>query len=262
MLKQDCLHGQLKSRPDDINLEQNYKAVMNKVVSEIGKSKCKNNKNLDASLSSNIGSKKWSKMTKILTNDHVNNLNNTPLLDGNSLITDDYARANMFNNCFVSQATLDDSQNQLAYDEINPEVLIEQHIILPEEVYDILVKLDISKSTVPDGISNKLLCEAVVPISELLCHLLNYYLSTGYFPEAWKTAHAIPIHKKDNHMLCNTYRPISLLCWISKVFEKLLFNHIYNFLKANGLLKINLSGFTPGDRTIDQLINISNKIHC
>ncbi len=57
MLKRDCLHGQLKSRPDDINLEQNYKAVRNKVVSEIGNTKFKNNKKLDASLSSNIGSK-------------------------------------------------------------------------------------------------------------------------------------------------------------------------------------------------------------
>ncbi len=57
MLKRDHLHGQLKSSPDDINLEQNYKAIRNKVVSEIGKAKLKNNKTLDASLSSNIGSK-------------------------------------------------------------------------------------------------------------------------------------------------------------------------------------------------------------
>ncbi len=39
MLKRDRLHGQLKSRPDDINLEQNYKSVRHKVVSEIGKAK-------------------------------------------------------------------------------------------------------------------------------------------------------------------------------------------------------------------------------
>ncbi len=70
----------------------------------------------------------------------------------------------MFNKCFVSQSTLDDSQTQLPYDETNPEVLIEQKIILPEEVYEILVNLDIS---------------------------------TGYFPEVQKTAHVIPIHKKD-----------------------------------------------------------------
>ncbi len=107
-----------------------------------------------------------------------------------------------------------------------------------------------------------MLHEAAVPISLPLCHLLNYSLSTGYFPEVWKTAHVIPIHKKDNHRLCNNYRPISLLCCISKVFEKLFFKHIYNFLRVNGLLKTNQSGFTPGDSIINQLINICNKIHC
>ncbi len=84
----------------------------------------------------------------------------------------------------------------LYYDEINPEVLIRQQIILPVEVYEIHVNLDISKSTGPDCISNKLLREAAVPISEPLCHLLNFSLSTGYFPEVWKMAHVIPIHQK------------------------------------------------------------------
>ncbi len=41
MLKWDHLHGQLKSTPDDISLEQNYKAVRNKVVSEMVKAKLK-----------------------------------------------------------------------------------------------------------------------------------------------------------------------------------------------------------------------------
>ncbi len=132
----------------------------------------------------------------------------------------------MFNKSFVSQSTLNDSQTQLPYDEINPEVLIEQKIILPQEICYILVNLDISKSTGLDGISNKLLREAVVPISEPLCHLLNFSLSTGYFPEVWKTTHGIPIHKKYNHMLCKNYRPISLLCCISKVSENILFKHI------------------------------------
>ncbi len=49
-------------------------------------------------MSSNIGSKMWWKMTKVLNNGQVNNLNNTPLIDGNSIIINDYARVNMFNN--------------------------------------------------------------------------------------------------------------------------------------------------------------------
>ncbi len=59
----------------------------------------------------------------------------------------------------------------------------------------------------------------------------------------------------------NNYRPISLLCCISKVLKK-YFSTIYTFLKGNKLLNHNQSGFTPGDSTINQLINICNKIHC
>ncbi len=36
---------------------------------------------------------------------------------------------------------------------------------------------------------------------------------------------------------------------------------MYNFLEVNGLLKTNQCGFTPGDSTINQLINICNNIH-
>ncbi len=41
--------------------------------------------------------------------------------------------------------------------------------------------------TGPDGISNKLLREAAVSISQPLSELFNYSLSTGYFPETWKS---------------------------------------------------------------------------
>ncbi len=62
-------------------------------------------------------------------------------------------------------------------------------------------------------------------------------------------------------MLCN-YRPISLLFCISKVFDKILFNHIYTFLKENKLFNCNQLGFTTVNSTINQLITICYKIHC
>jgi hypothetical protein len=262
MLKRDRLHGQLKTRPNDINLRQNYKTLRNRVVTEINKAKFDNDKKTDLLLSSDIASKKWWKLAKSLNGGQASSVNNTPLLDGNRIVTDNFDRANLFNKFFVSQSELDDSEAQLPDGNINPRVLIEQKVIQPEDVYEVLVNLDITKSTGPDGISNQLLREAAVPISEPLSHLFNYSLSTGYFPEAWKTANVVPIYKKENPMLCNNYRPISLLCCISKVFEKLLFKHIYTFLKVNGLLNKNQSGFIPGDSTINQLINICNKIYC
>ncbi len=124
MIKLDHLHVQHKSRPKDINLEQNYKAVRNKVVSEIGNAKFKNIKNLDTSLSSNIGSKQWWKMTAILNNGRVNNLNDTSLLDGNSVITDDYARAICLTNVLSASPLYMTHKLELPLGEINPEVLI------------------------------------------------------------------------------------------------------------------------------------------
>ena len=262
MLERDRLHGQIKLRGDDEVLKQEYRILRNRVVTEIDKAKFETGKKLDKLLSSNVSSKNWWKLSKHTTNTYQStSINTTPLLDGNNVITNDYDRSNLLNRFFVDQSTLNDSRSQLPTDNINPEVLIDQKVIQPEDVYKILINLDVSKSTGPDGTSNKLLQQAAVPISQPLSHLFNYCLSTGYFPEVWKIAHVIPIYKKDNPMFCNNYRPISLLCCISKVFEKILFDHIYAFLKGNGLLNHNQSGFTPGDSTINQLINICNKVH-
>ncbi len=49
------------------------------------------------------------------------------------------------------------------------------------------------------------------------------------------------------------------LCCISKVFEKIIFDHIYAYLKYHGILsKKNYHGFIQGDITINQLISICN----
>ena len=99
-------------------------------------------------------------------------------------------------------------------------------MIYAVDVYKILTELDVSKATGPDGISNRILKEAVVPISQLLSQLFNYSLHMGEFPEAWKIAHVSPVFKKGDPMQYANYRPISLLCCIAKVFEKILFDYI------------------------------------
>ena len=128
-------------------------------------------------------------------------------------------------------------------------------------MYKVLNSLDISKATGPDGISNRLLKEASVPIAEPLSHLLNFSLSLGTFPDDWKLTNVIPIFKKGDSMLCTNYCPISLLCCVSKVFEKIIFDHIYAYLKCHGILSKNQSGFIQGDSTINQLISICNLLY-
>ena len=67
--------------------------------------------------------------------------------------------------------------------------------------------------------------------------------------------------QKGSRQCKENYRPISLLPIFSKLFEKFIFDEIYNFLCLNKLLTENQSGFRPGDSTINQLLSITHKIY-
>ena len=85
-------------------------------------------------------------------------------------------------------------------------------------------------------------------------------IRTGVFPNIWKLANVVPVHKKDKKNLLKNYRPISLLPIFGKIFEKLIYNSLCAHIVSCGLLNPNQSGFRPGDSTINQLLAITNYI--
>ena len=60
--------------------------------------------------------------------------------------------------------------------------------------------------------------------------------------------------------MVENYRPISLLHIFGKIFEKMIFNIIYNFLLEEDLLNSNQSGFRPSDSCINRLLAITHEI--
>ena len=67
----------------------------------------------------------------------------------------------------------------------------------------------------------------------------NYFLIDLYqkktFPDCWKLAHVLPLFKtEDPSLLCN-YRPVSLLSYVSKIMERIVFKHVYNCFHCNNL---------------------------
>ena len=55
-------------------------------------------------------------------------------------------------------------------------------------------------------------------------------LGTEEFPDSWSTARVTPIYKNGEKDEKSNYRPISILHVISKLFEKLVLNPLYQYL--------------------------------
>lgn len=80
-------------------------------------------------------------------------------------------------------------------------------------------------------------------ISKPLCILFNKSLSLKNFPECWKLAHVLTLFKKDDPSITLNYRPVSLLSCISKMFERIIFKHVYNHLHSQNLFYKYQTGF-------------------
>ena len=57
-------------------------------------------------------------------------------------------------------------------------------------------------------------------ITDPLEFILNMSMSQGLFPAELKIANVLPLYKADDCMIFNNYRPVSILCMLSKVFER------------------------------------------
>lgn len=67
-------------------------------------------------------------------------------------------------------------------------------------------------------------------VAKPLCLLFNKSLTENVYPNNWKIAHVLPLFKKDDPSVATNYRPVSLLSCVSKIMERIIFKHVYNYL--------------------------------
>ena len=94
-----------------------------------------------------------------------------------------------------------------------------------------------------------------------ICKPLGSSYENGKFPTKWRKANVVPAHKKGNKQNLKNYRPISLLPVAGKIFERILYNNMYEFFTENNLISPNQSGFKPGDLCINQRLSITHEIY-
>jgi len=97
--------------------------------------------------------------------------------------------------------------------------------ISESEAYNVLVTLDPTKAMGIDSTGPKLLKHCALALFQSLYHLFSLSLTQHYIPEEWRIHQITPIHKSGDRSLVNNYRPIALLCTVSKVLDKIIYNH-------------------------------------
>lgn len=106
-----------------------------------------------------------------------------------------------------------------------------------------------------DGIDPRFLKILLPNILPYITHIFNSILLKSYFPSAWKYARIMPIPKTDG-----TFRPIAILPYLSKVFEKIINNEIVTFINSNSLMNCLQSGFRANHSCTTALLKVSEDI--
>ena len=184
-----------------------------------------------------------------------------PLFLNGNFVSDFKEKADLFNSFFSKQCTILDNDSTLPAFLPVTNTRLTTFEVHQDNIKEILKSLQTNKAHGWDNISIRMIKLCGDGLATPLCIIFNNCLRSSYYPPVWKKSNVVPVHKKDSKTLMNNYRPISLLPIFSKVFEKIIFNVLYQHLNNKGLLSSEQSGFRPGDSCVAQLISITHEIY-
>lgn len=139
--------------------------------------------------------------------------------------------------------------------------LVIQAVTLKELKEEIQKNLNARKAPGYDLITGHIIKELSDKGLRKLLHIINAVFRTRYVPRQWKVAEVIMIPKPSkNPSDIKSYRPISLLPTISKIFEKLLLKRMKPIIEDRKLIPAHQFGFREKHSTIEQVHRITNTI--
>ena len=118
--------------------------------------------------------------------------------------------------------------------------------------------LGIKKSNGPDGLTARMLFESAAVIAPSVSILINRSFTEGIVPSEWKLAIVSPIPKVKNSDKPSDYRPVSLLCIISKIAERCFARNLGPLIDAK--LPQMQYGFRQCRSTEDAIAMLEHKI--
>lgn len=117
-----------------------------------------------------------------------------------------------------------------------------------------------SKAIGADGINIYMLMHACPFILPYIVHIFNACIEGMVFPSLWKKAQIFPLPKTKDPLNYSDLRPVSILCTLSKVFEKIIFSQMYSYLEDKNILPASQSGFRKGHSCATALLKVTDDI--
>lgn len=125
-----------------------------------------------------------------------------------------------------------------------------------------ICSLDNNSAPGDDKITNLMLKNLPQNIHLLLCNILNSSLQIGYFPRAWKRAKVKMLLKPGKDATeSHSYRPISLLSVLGKLFERFLKDWTEKILMASEYFNQYQSGFKKKRCAQENFVRLTEEIY-
>ena len=121
-----------------------------------------------------------------------------------------------------------------------------------QEVFDALINLNPNKASGIDNIAPVVLKNCAHALATPVYHLFTISIRSGSIPSEWKIHKITSVYKSGDKTSVTNYRPISLLCIMSKVLERLIYDKIINAVATS--ITPHQYGFQRGTSTLQQLL--------
>ena len=112
---------------------------------------------------------------------------------------------------------------------------LEFHPLAADELKAVVHSFNSYKASGVDNIPMRIIKLSIDIIVEPLTEIIHLSLVSGSFPDTLKIARVLPIFKTGDPEQLENYRPISTLPGFSKLYEKVVYNRIYKYLKNHNL---------------------------
>ena len=160
----------------------------------------------------------------------------------------DLERANALNDYFAT--SFSKPSNHPIFQQTGPPIIFTEG-----NLEAALARLNSNSSPGPDKIPMFFWVNIRKTIGPHLLKLFNIFINSGFVPLEWRKALVFPLYKNTGKPYeLSSYRPISLCCSLSKIFEKMLLLLIQDDIERRALISDSQHGFRKRHSTVTNLL--------